>query len=115
MVQRHARGHAIHLRDRDGSTLVYTSDTGFTETLAIFARKVDIFVIEASFPANKPTDNHLQMDEAMYLIRKAEPRRAVICHLYPCWDGVDFQAEVQKGSPKCEVLQASDGLRVETA
>ena len=107
--------HAIHLRDRDGSTLVYTSDTGFTETLATFARKVDIFVIEASFPKDKPTDNHLEMEEAMYLIRKAEPRRAVICHLYPYWDGIDFEAGVRKGSPKCEVLQANDGLRVETA
>ena len=107
--------HAIHLRDRGGSTLVYTSDTGFTETLATFARKVDIFVIEASFPKDKPTDNHLEMEEAMYLIRKAEPRRAVIGHLYPYWDGIDFEAEVRTGSPKCEVLQASDGLRVQTA
>lgn len=107
--------HAIHLRDRDGSTLVYTSDTGFTEALAAFARRVDLLVIEASFPSNKPGENHLEMAEAMYIIRKAEPRRAVITHLYPYWDGVDFEAEVRKGSPRCNVLQASDGLRVETA
>lgn len=107
--------HAIHLRDRDGSTLVYTSDTGFTKTLGAFARKVDLFVIEASFPKDKPGENHLEMAEAMYLIRKAEPRRAVITHLYPYWDDVDFENEVRKGSPRCEVLQASDGLRVETA
>ncbi len=105
---------AIHLRDRDGSTLVYTADTGFSEPLTAFARRVDLLVIEASFPADKPGENHLEMAEAMYIIRKAEPQRAVITHLYPYWDGVDFEAEVRKGSPKCEVLQASDGLRVET-
>jgi len=107
--------HAIHLRDRDGATLVYTADTGITETLATFARRVDLLVIEASFPKNKPGENHLEMAEAMYIIRKAEPRRAVITHLYPYWDGIEFEAEVRKGSPKCEVLQASDGLRVETS
>ncbi|MGD9563217.1 MAG: MBL fold metallo-hydrolase [Pyrinomonadaceae bacterium] len=107
--------HAIHLRDSDGSTLVYTSDTGFAETLAAFARKVGLLVIEASFPKDKPSENHLELSEAMYLIRKAEPGRAMLTHLYPEWDDLDFAAELRKFSPPCEVVQAYDGLAVEMA
>lgn len=106
--------HAIHLRDGDGSTLVYTADTGFTKTLAAFARHVDLLVIEASFPKDKPAQKHLELAEAMYIIRKADPRKAVLTHLYPEWDEIDLEAEVPKGSLKGEVLQAFDGLRVET-
>ncbi len=105
--------HAIHLRDKDESSMVYTADTGFTETLSAFARHVDLLVIEASFPKDKPAEKHLELAEAMYVIRKAEPRRAVLTHLYPAWDGIDLEAEVRKASPRCEVIQAEDGLRVE--
>ena len=58
---------------------------------------------------------HLELAEAMYVIRKSEPQRAVLTHLYPDWDGIDFEAEIPKGSLKGEVLQAFDGLRVETS
>ena len=51
--------------------------------------------------------------EAIYLIRKAEPRRAVLTHLYPDWDDVDFDEEVSKLRPGIEIVQAFDGLRIE--
>ncbi|MCC6327050.1 MAG: ribonuclease Z [Acidobacteria bacterium] len=103
---------AVHLRDRDSSTLVYTSDTGFTETLAAFARRVDLLIIEASFPFDNPTENHLELAQAMYVIRKAEPTLAVLTHLYPYWDDIDFDSEVAKFAPQCEVVQAFDGLKL---
>ncbi|NOT47352.1 MAG: MBL fold metallo-hydrolase [Acidobacteria bacterium] len=102
--------HAIHLRDAEGATLVYTADTGFTETLSAFARHVDLLVIDASFPKSKPSEKHLEFSEAMYVIRKAEPNRAVVTHLYPEWDGVDFERELENFSVPCEVIQALDGL-----
>ncbi len=107
--------HAIHLRDADGSTIVYTADTGFSKPLTAFARKVDLLVIEASFPKNKPSEKHLELEEALYIIRKAEPRKAVLTHLYPDWDGFDIEAALQKASLTSNVVLASDGLRAETA
>lgn len=106
---------AIHLRDRDGSTLVYTADTGFADTLASFARRVDLLVIESSYPKDKPKNTHLEFAEAMHVIRRAEPKRAVVTHLYPLWDGIDLTAEAEKYSPPCEVIEARDGLRIDTA
>ncbi|MFL6468924.1 MAG: MBL fold metallo-hydrolase [Pyrinomonadaceae bacterium] len=104
---------AIHIRDSDDSTFVYTSDTGFDELLGMFASKVDMLVIEASYPKNKTKAKHLELAEAMYIIRKAAPKRAVLTHLYPEWDKVNFDKEVVKYSPPCEVIEATDGLQLD--
>jgi ribonuclease BN (tRNA processing enzyme) len=103
---------AIHLREGD-TTFVYTADTGFDEMLATFARKVDLLLIESSFVKDKKTEKHLELSEAMHLVRRAEPGRAMLIHMYAEWDSVDFQAEVKKFSPGCEVIEAVDGLRME--
>ena len=45
------------------------------------------------------------------MIRRAEPKRAMLTHFYKEWDDVDFEKEVRRLDPGCEVLQAVDGLR----
>ena len=105
--------HAIHIRAADGKTMVYTADTGPTDVLAAFARKVDLLLMECSFVKNKPVKTHLELAEAIRLIRKAEPKKAVLTHLYPEWDNVNFDEEVRKFSPMCEVIEAFDGLRID--
>lgn len=104
---------AIHLRDANNKTLVYSADTGFDKSLGAFAKNVDLFVLECSFVKNKPVELHIELAEAIYLIRYAEPKRAVLTHLYPEWDTVDFEKEVTKFSPNRETLKAFDGLRLE--
>jgi ribonuclease BN (tRNA processing enzyme) len=104
---------AVHIRSREGKTLVYTSDTGFTKTLGAFARNVDLFVTECSFFKDKPVEKHLELSEAMYLIRFAKPKKAMLTHFYAEWDAVDFRAEVEKFTPSCEIIEARDGVKVE--
>ena len=104
---------ALHVRDTNDSTFVYTSDTGFSDILGTFARRVDLFVIESSYVENKEVEIHLELAEAMHTVRKAAPKRAVLTHLYPFWDDVDFEKEVAKYSPGCEVIEAKDGLSIE--
>lgn len=105
--------HAIHLRDAAGRTLVFTSDAGFHEPLAAFARHADLFILECSFIRNKPVEKHLELAEAMWLIHRAEPARAVLTHLYPEWDTTDLAAELAPFNPRCEILAAHDGLMLE--
>lgn len=105
--------HAIHLRDAAGGTLVFTSDTGFHEPLAAFARHVDLFILECSFIRNKPVETHLELTEAMWLIRRAEPAQAILTHLYPEWDATDLTTELTPFNPRCDILQAHDGLTLE--
>jgi len=104
---------AIHIRDRRGKSLVFTSDTGFTKALGAFARGVDLFVTECSFFKNKPVEKHLELAEAMFLTRYAKPRKTILTHFYAEWDAVDFGREVEKYKPPCAVLEAQDGLRLE--
>ncbi len=108
-----AESLAIHIRDRDDKTLVYSSDTGFTKALGAFARAVDLFVLECSFVKNKPAEKHLELAEAMFLVRYAKPRKAMLTHFYAEWDAVDFAEEVQGFAPSCTVIEAHDGLRLE--
>ncbi len=103
--------HAIHLREND-ATLVFTADTGFDEKLATFARRVDLFLIECSFIKDKPMERHLELAEAINLIRRAEPKRAMLTHFYAEWDDVDFATEVGKYKPGVEVIGAVDGLKI---
>lgn len=105
--------HAIHIRDTDGKTLVFTADTGLDKGLSALANGVDLFVLECSFVTEKAVELHLHLPEAMYLIRKAQPKRAMLMHFYPEWDEVDFKTEVGKFEPFCEVIEATDGLTLD--
>jgi ribonuclease BN (tRNA processing enzyme) len=104
---------AIRITDKNEKTIVYTSDTGFTKEIGTFAGGADLLVMECSFFKNKPVEKHLELSEAMYLARYAKPARVVLTHLYAEWNAVDFEKEVAKLSPMCEVVEAKDGLRLE--
>lgn len=105
--------HAICLRDKDEKTLIYTADTGMAMVLGDVAKNVDLFVCECSFVKNKPVEKHIELAEAMHLARYAKPKKMLLTHFYPEWDEVDFQKEVAKFAPLCEVLEATDGLRID--
>jgi len=103
---------AIRLTDGTGASLVYSSDTGYDESLAAFARGVDLLILECSFWRKKPTDKHLELAEAMRLARLAEPRKVILTHLYFEWDGIDLESKAKELWPG-ETIAARDGLRVE--
>ncbi|HEY9284050.1 MAG TPA: ribonuclease Z [Pyrinomonadaceae bacterium] len=108
-----AESLALRITDAsDGSSLVYTSDTGYADALADFAANVSLFLMECSFRAEKPVDTHLVLAEAMRLAARARPRRALLSHLYPEWDGHDLAAEARELWDG-ETIEARDGLRVE--
>lgn len=106
---------AVRIAEKPGKTLVYTSDTGFTKSLANLADGADLLVIECSFLKDKPVETHLDVQEAMYLIRYAKPKRAVLTHFYAEWDAINFHKEITKFSPRCQIVQAVDGLRIDTS
>jgi ribonuclease BN (tRNA processing enzyme) len=103
---------AVRLTDADGVSLVYTSDTGYTEALAGFARDVNLFLTECSFFRSKPVKTHLELEDAMKLARLSGARRVMLAHLYPEWDGIDIEAEARK-LWEGETIEARDGLRLE--
>ena len=102
---------AIRLTDADGTTLVYSSDTGYAESLAEFARGVDLLILECSFYRDKPTAKHLELADAIRIAKLAGPQKLLLTHLYSVWDGVDPETEAKKLWAG-ETIAAYDGLRI---
>ncbi|MFN2576563.1 MAG: MBL fold metallo-hydrolase [Pyrinomonadaceae bacterium] len=103
---------AIRLTERNGPKLVYTSDTGYAESIAQFARKSDLLILECSFYRDKPTQKHLELAEAMRIAKIAEPKQLLLTHLYAEWDEIDLESEARKLWAGATVA-ARDGLRLE--
>ena len=103
---------AIRLIEKGGSVLVYTSDTGYSDLLAEFAKGADVLLMECSFHQNKPVKTHLELTDAMQLARLCDPRLLVLSHLYYEWDGIHIAGEARKHWPG-ETIAAFDGLRLE--
>ncbi|MFN0139274.1 MAG: MBL fold metallo-hydrolase [Pyrinomonadaceae bacterium] len=101
--------HALHIRDGE-TTLVYSADTGFDKRLVAFGGNVDLLILECTFLRDKPVEKHLELAEAIFLVNKAKPKRAMLTHFYPEWDDVNFDEEIAKLDPVCEVVGAVDGL-----
>jgi ribonuclease BN (tRNA processing enzyme) len=102
---------ALRLNDDAAKSFVYTSDTGFSENLASFANRVDLLLMECSFRRNKPVEKHLELADAMKLANMCSPRKVVLTHLYPEWDGFDLEAEARE-LWSGETIAAFDGLRL---
>ena len=103
---------ALRLKDENAKSFVYTSDTGFLENLASFANEVDLLLMECSFRRNKPVQKHLELADAMKLAEMCRPRKVVLTHLYPEWDGFDLAAEARR-LWSGETIAAFDGLQLE--
>ncbi|MGH9880253.1 MAG: MBL fold metallo-hydrolase [Pyrinomonadaceae bacterium] len=103
---------AVRLTEINGTSLVYTSDTGFSEELIDFCKGASLLLLECSFYRNKPVETHLDLAEAIELTRACQPRKLVLTHLYPEWDGIDPATEAETLWPG-EIIEARDGLRLE--
>jgi ribonuclease BN (tRNA processing enzyme) len=103
---------AIRLTEENGTSIVYSSDTGFSDHLVEFSRDADVLLLECSFRANKPVEKHLQLSDAMTIAKTARPGKLVLTHLYPEWDGIDVAAEA-KALWSGQTIEAHDGLCLE--
>lgn len=109
-----AESLAIRLTDSDGSTVVYTSDTGYSDDVGQFARDADLLILECSFYRDKPTPKHLELVDAMRVAQLAAPGKLMLTHLYPEWDAIDLETEAKKLWPG-KTIAARDGLKLEVS
>ena len=76
---------AIRIEDATGS-MAFSADTGYSTNLGVFARGVDLLLIECSFIKEKPVAIHLNLADIEQIARFAKPKKIVLTHLYPEWD-----------------------------
>ena len=103
---------ALRLKDDDSKLFVYTSDTGFSEDLALFAKDAALLLMECSFRRNKTVQKHLELADAMRVAQDSAPEKLILTHLYAEWDNVDLATEA-RALWSGETIEAKDGLRVE--
>lgn len=103
---------ALRFKDEDSKLFVYTSDTGFSDDLAPFAKDAALLLMECSFRRNKPIQKHLELADAMRVAYDCAPEKLVLTHLYPEWDDVDLVSEA-RALWSGETIEAIDGLKVE--
>jgi ribonuclease BN (tRNA processing enzyme) len=92
--------------------LVYTGDTGVSETLGKWAHGCDLLLAECSLPDAMAVPAHLTPRQVGALAAQAAARRLVLTHFYPPVEAVDIVAEVaeQYAGP---VVCATDGWSVD--
>ena len=100
---------ALRLKDEDSKLFVYTSDTGFSENLALFAKDAALLLMECSFRRNKTVQKHLELADAMRVAQECRPGKLVLTHLYAEWDEVDLASEA-RALWAGETIEAKDGL-----
>jgi ribonuclease BN (tRNA processing enzyme) len=99
---------AIRIDDPTGS-IAFSADTGYSTNLGVFARGVDVLLIECSFIGEKPVEIHLNLSDVEQIARFAKPSKIVLTHLYPEWDGQAEPGDIGG----IETVLAFDGMRFE--
>ena len=75
--------------ESNGTSFVYTADTGPSDHLVEFAAGADVLLAEATYQgasAEKPWPHHLTAGEAGQLARAAGARKLVLTHIWPEFD-----------------------------
>lgn len=101
---------AIRISDSSGS-IVFSADTGYSTNLGVFARDVDLLLIECSFKKEKPVQIHLNLADIEQIVRFAKPKKIVLTHLYPEWDEQIEPVEIGG----IETYLAFDGMNLRIA
>lgn len=90
----HTAESVAYSMERSGRRIVYTGDTGPSESLAAWARGCDLLVCECSLPTGMHIPEHLTPEQCGELAALAAPKHLALTHFYPPVEQVDVRALV---------------------
>jgi len=96
---------SIGIRIEGEKSISFSGDTDYTENLIGLAKEADLLVAECSFPEKK-VNGHLNLEALRRIVDRAKPKRVILSHLYPDWDGFE-------GVLHAPYLLGEDGLEIE--
>jgi len=96
-TEHYVETYAVRVTGPDGTSLVYSADTGPGWSLDTIGTDVDLALLEASFPTEEARGDvlHLSAPTAGAMAAAAGARRLVLTHLVP---GSDPEAHVRLGA-----------------
>jgi len=96
---------------KDGKSVVLSGDTDYCQNIIDLAFKVDLLVLECSFPDGKKVEGHLTPSLAGRIALESGCKRLLLTHLYPICDQFDILKECRQVF-NGETVLADDLMRV---
>ncbi|MGB9629057.1 MAG: MBL fold metallo-hydrolase [Thermodesulfobacteriota bacterium] len=102
-------GFRIELKNR--KTIAFSGDTDYCQNIVDLALKVDLLVLECSFPDGQKVEGHLTPSLAGRIATESQCQKLLLTHFYPPCDEVNILQQCQK-TFKGEIILGEDLLRI---
>ena len=87
---------AYRITSEDGSSVVYSGDTDFSENLIELAKDADLFICESALPDSMQVKGHLTPSRAGEMATRAGVHKLMLTHFYPDCENVDITQQCRK-------------------
>jgi len=111
-VEHNPESIAYRIMSADGSTVVYSGDTDYSENLVELARDADLLICESAQPDSLKVKGHLTPSAAGEMASRAGVRKLVLTHFYPDCENADLIQECRRTYDGPLIL-AEDLMRIE--
>ena len=102
---------AYRITSADGSSVVYSGDTDYSENLIELAKDADLLICESAMPDGLQVKGHLTPSMAGDIATRAGVHKLVLTHFYPDCENVDINQQCRKTYSGPLVL-AEDLMRI---
>ena len=106
--------NAYSLRFEIGNKVIsFSGDSSDCEGVREVCRDSDLFICDASYPANQDINEiHMNTTEIAKISKENNVNKILLTHFYPCFENFDFVKEVKDGFDG-EVIKATDLSTIE--
>lgn len=111
-VEHNPESIAYRITSADGSAVVYSGDTDYSENLVALAKGADLLICESAQPDSLQVEGHLTPSMAGEIATRAGVRKLVLTHFYPSCEKVDVAQQCRK-TYSGPLLLAEDLMRIE--
>jgi phosphoribosyl 1,2-cyclic phosphodiesterase len=113
---RHTDPDAVGFRfeTKEYGDFAYTSDTEYFEGIGKYYRGARLLMLCVMRPAGKPWKGHMTTEDAIKIIREAQPEQAVLTHLgmQMIFQGPAREAKLIEKRTGTPTVAATDGMRI---
>ncbi|MFB0544124.1 MAG: MBL fold metallo-hydrolase [Candidatus Hodarchaeota archaeon] len=100
--------------EENGARIGYTSDTAYNQSLPIFYKNCELFILCCLRPFGKPWEGHLSTDEAIPFVEEVKPSLTVLTHFGAAFlkANPEKQAKIVEEKTGIKTIAATDGMSI---
>ena len=87
---------AFKVTAKDGTCVIYSGDTDFSEHLITLSQNADLLICECALPDHMKVDGHLTPSLAGKIASMANVKKLVLTHFYPECDQSDIKGQCRR-------------------